>query len=696
MMRRWLAAAAFTVVAALFLLQLGHGLWIPEETSRIDGSSGTRPDAAGWRAKGSAAARRPIDSAAEQRATGVLTGQIEFVADRRVIDGATVPWLDATVQRVAIAVAPSPRGARTGHVVLALAAIVAVALAARALRRRVDDRDRGSARRSRADEESALTTGRELQPLSSSDLSDLRSESEIWIAAALLVATPAFVLAGRSVMGGVSAVAPVALATWGLVELREEPRRNALVLAVIGIILSVGSVGILGAIAPVLALLSIGRGVMRVRRAEVPVAWLVAVAVAIVAGLVGIGVAALLGGRLLPQGALFGGNPLSVVLGLLPFALVLPTRRTELLAHAIAWLIPALLWPADPWLRLAPAAPLAINAALAAGVGRRRRVIAAVAAVVVAAIACLAFQDEPARLAGAHLHDPTVLADAALHFGRAGWMLLAVAGLGCAALAIQRLRTAALALVLAATAVIAWTAALHAVPAVSARRSIEPLVAAAAGNGAPVEAALDVPAHRVALGSRVRALAGTADAIAMLDGSACGAVLVPLGELVDVERARRGRVVVLAATQGFAVATACPRLLGAPNADPLREVLLDHLPPRWGKPADAAFDGLRLRAVKMPDRVSSNVRAIDAAFAFEVTGPLSAEHRIALRIDGCKRATGLIQPLAVEPARLRTGEVIVHRVKLPLDDLPPCRYKVGVAWGAAGTRPAVVKAFELR
>src|SRR5262249_44664827 len=131
---------------------------------------------------------------------------------------------------------------------------------------------------------------------------------------------------------------------------------------------------------------------------------------------------------------------------------------------------------------------------------------------------------------------------------------------------------------------------------------------------------------------------------------------------------------------------------GAPNLDPLRRTLLDRVPPRWGKPADAIWDhALRLRAVKMPDRVSRGIAAIDAAFAFEVLGPLDGDDRVAVRVEGCRRAATFERPLPVSAEALRRGDVVVHELELPLADLPPCRYLVAVTWGAG--RPAVVRAF---
>ncbi|MCW5807792.1 MAG: hypothetical protein KIT31_35895, partial [Deltaproteobacteria bacterium] len=241
-------------------------------------------------------------------------------------------------------------------------------------------------------------------------------------------------------------------------------------------------------------------------------------------------------------------------------------------------------------------------------------------------------------------------------------------------------------------AALAWIAAFHAAPAVSARRSTAPLFAVADAYGAPVVAAAGLGrAH--GLGPPVRKLADAGEAIAVLDG-ACASVIVPLGLLPELERARRGRFVVLGLTDHLAVATACAKING-PNLDPLRDTLLDRLPHGWGKPTDARFDGaLHLRAVDAPDRVArASARGIAAAFAFEVVGPV-ADEPVAIRVEGCRRTVTVERALPVAPAALRPGDVVVQRVRIPLADLPPCRYRIAVAWG--GTPPAVVKAFELR
>jgi hypothetical protein len=644
-MRRWLAPGALAAVAVLFLLRLNHGLWIPEE-----------------------------------------------------VDAELRPWLDAAVMHVSFDGAPSPLGVRAGHVILSLAGLVAVWFAARALARRAGG---------------AATLDARAGGAATLDARAGDGDAAGWLAVALLVAAPAFVLAGRSAAGGIAAIAPVAVATWGVVALREEPSRRSLALAGVGTVLAVGGIGILGAFVPLAAIAALGPAALRERRAEVPIAWIATAAVVLAAGLAGIALAAALGGRLWPEG---GGSRLSILLGLLPLGVMLPAcavvrsrdpRRAELLVHAIAWLSAALVWPGDPWLRLAAAVPLALfvtssialptaagptstrqpraadsaNRLLASAtdtgsaerIERRLLAIAvAVTSVTIAAAAAFAFHRSPARLVGAHLPDPTALDEVALSFGQTGWILLGIAG---AAAAWWRTRAVAI----AATGALAWTAALHGAPAVSARRSFDPLIEAAAAHGAPITDA--------------RTNAG--EALALLDGATCRSVILPVADLVDIERARRGRFVVLAAIDRFVVATACPRLVASgPNVDPLRDTLLERVPPKWGKPTDAAFAGLHLRAVRMADRVRRGVREVDAAFAFDVTGPLADGDRVALRIDGCRRTATFDQPLALSPAQLRRGDVVVHRVRLPLGDLPPCRYKVGVAWGAS--QPAVVKAFELR
>lgn len=456
------------------------------------------------------------------------------------------------------------------------------------------------------------------------------------LAALALLVSPAFVLAGRSSAGGIAVVAPIALAGWGTMAFLESSRTRSGVLALVGVMLAVLATGpIAGGVLVVAVAVAAARGGDRVAGA-----WTIATIAAATLG--GSAVVDALGGRLWPgpldDARSFDRGIGGVVLGLYPLALALPAcfalrafgdRASRFwLVHALGWMAMASLWPDDPALLLAPAAPLAIVAGSTwREVTRRddRAVVVALATVVVALLVARSFSLDGSLLVGAHAPEGVPLE---LPLGKPWWLAFAIAGAGGALVTVlPRGRALALGVALAACGAIVLDTAYRRWPRAARENSLVELVELAQQHGVTLHLPLGLAARQLA-------------------APGCHGVLVPTTEIAALQRALAGRFFVIGPERvDHVLATSCLPP-GIEDANPLRKDFLQTLPsPLPGRQIDAEWDGkLRLVAVDAPAQ-SAIDRPIAATLVFEVLAPLAEGTFATLRLEGCGNIAGHHDPL---------------------------------------------------
>jgi hypothetical protein len=231
----------------------------------------------------------------------------------------------------------------------------------------------------------------------------------------------------------------------------------------------------------------------------------------------------------------------------------------------VVWLVFAALWPHEPLIMIAAAAPLAVLAGDAFDDLVTRTDPAPVLAVVSATIVLLvarSYDLEPARLVAAHLGGTIASSPGELPPATLLGMVAVAAALGAAPIVGERYRLACVSLALAASGAVTLLAAHHGSAQVSRTGSL------AAFDG--IEVGLGISGHFTSM----RELSDVAALDAYLAEGTCPTAVVVNESLPALERRARGRFFVLGdGVAGFRRVSACLPA-GAQDANPLRGKLL--------------------------------------------------------------------------------------------------------------------------
>ena len=566
--------------------------------------------------------------------------------------GATRP-LDALATTAGLAIAgPTPTGARLGHAVFGLAAVLAVWLVAPGSRR-----------------------------------------ARLFAVAALL-ASPAFLLAARSAAGGIVAVMPIALSAWGFIDHLRSGRRSSLGVGVVGAWLATLATGIAACAVPLVAVLALWATTPALRRHAV-----VSVIAIAAAGALAIMLARVLDAPLVPGGLpptlAFADGLGRIGLGLFPLVLALPIAfvvapldddRRCWLAFSAAWSLPVMLWPQDPWIALAQSGVLAIVAGDAFDAFAGSDDSAPALAIVVplgALIIARSFHLEPAQLVGAHVAGDVATA---AKLGALAWLAFAVLAAALAWAMVGRRRALAIRIALAASLVVACRGAYL---GTRTSASLDELVALADKHALPLEAGLGTNTHAVRFAhASIRDLRSVEALAQYLAAPGCRAAVVAEAELVALQRRARGRFFILGEPRAdMVLATSCLPP-GTTDANWLATGLLA-TPPTIGRVVDAEWGGaIRLRAVDVEVQISTRAEELPVTLVFDIIKQPPPKYAVTLRMSGCDSTFigdhRLLEGKLASDA-LRPSDIVVDRAKIALDKPKTCAYTLSVGWRAGRT-----------